>query len=135
MNITVKSTVKAPVEKVWEYWNGPEHIVKWNQASPDWYCPSAENDLRPGGKLQSRMEAKDGSFGFDFWATYDTVKPNELIEYTLGDGRKVSIRFTSSGNETRIEETFEAESENPVEMQQAGWQSILDSFTKYAEAN
>ncbi len=97
--IIVESTVKAPVEKVWKLWAAPEHITKWNNASDDWHTPFAENDLRPGGKFLSRMEAKDGSFGFDFGGVYDEVKPNELIEYTLGDGRKVTINFTGNGNE------------------------------------
>ena len=133
--ITVESTVKAPVEKVWEFWNAPKHITQWNHASDDWHSPWAENDLRVGGKLSARMEAKDGSFGFEFWGIYDTVKPNELIEYTLGDGRKVVVNFTKKGNETKVVESFEAEGTNPVEMQRGGWQAILDNFTKYVEAN
>lgn len=127
--------MKAPVTKAWEYYNGPGHITKWNAAAPGWHCPSASNDLRPGGSLQCRMEAKDGSFGFDFRAIYDTVKPNELIEYTLGDGRQVIVRFTPIGSETKVEITFDAETENPVEMQQAGWQAILNNFARYTEVN
>src|SRR4051812_8567239 len=115
--ITVEATVKAPVEKVWKLWSLPEHITKWNTASDDWHTPRAENDLRTGGKFTSRMEAKDGSFGFDFGGTYDKVVPNELIAYTMGDGRKVKITFTSNGNETKVVEAFEAEDQNPVEMQ------------------
>ena len=134
-SITIESTVKAPVEKVWQLWSAPEHITQWCSASDDWHTPRAENDLRIGGKFSSRMEAKDGSFGFDFGGVYDQVKTNELIEYTIGDGRKVSIHFKPEGNETRVIETFEAENENPVEMQRAGWQAILDNFKKYAEAN
>ena len=107
--------------------------MQWNSASPDWHTPRAENDLRTGGKFSSRMEAKDGSFGFDFGGTYDEVRPHEYIAYTLGDGRRVSITFTSNGNETHISETFEAESMNPVEMQRNGWQAIMDNFRKYAE--
>jgi uncharacterized protein YndB with AHSA1/START domain len=133
--ITVESTVKASVEKVWKLWTGSEHITKWNSASDDWHSPFAENDLRVGGKFLARMEAKDGSFGFDFWGVYDQVKTNELIEYTLGDGRKVIIHFTGEGNKTKVVETFEAESTNPIDMQRGGWQAILDNFTKYAEAN
>ena len=133
--ITVTSTINAPAEKVWQLWTGPEHIIKWNNASDDWHTTHAENDLRVGGKFLSRMEAKDGSFGFDFWGIYDMVKINNLLEYTLGDGRKVIILFTGKENTTNIVETFEAESENPVEMQKAGWQAILDNFKKYAEAN
>lgn len=133
--ITIESTVHAPVDKVWKLWTLPEHITKWNAASDDWHSPFAENDLRVGGKFASRMEAKDGSFGFDFGGIYDQVVTNELIEYTLGDGRKVEVHFTANGNETKVVETFEAESTNPVEMQQGGWQAILNNFKKYVEAN
>src|SRR5437867_4359325 len=108
--ITVEATVKAPVEKVWKLWTGAEHITKWNNASDDWHTPRAENDLRVGGKFLSRMEAKDGSFGFDFGGVYDEVKTNELITYTMGDGRKAKVTFTSNGNETKVTETFETES-------------------------
>lgn len=132
--ITVKATINAPIEKVWERWTTPEHITKWAFASDDWHAPSATNDLRPGGAFSSRMEAKDGSMGFDFGGIYDTVKTNELIEYTLGDGRKVSIEFESNGDVTMVTETFDPERENPVEMQQAGWQMILDNFKKHAES-
>lgn len=133
--ITVESTVKAPVEKVWKYWAGPAHIKKWNNASEDWHTPHAENDLRTGGKFLSRMEAKDGSFGFDFGGVYDTVKTNELIEYTMGDGRKVKVTFAANGNETRVTETFEAETMNSIEMQKGGWQAILNNFKKYTETH
>jgi uncharacterized protein YndB with AHSA1/START domain len=133
--ITVESTVNAPVEKVWESWTKPEHIVKWNAASDDWHTPRAENDLRVGGSFSARMEAKDGSFGFDFGGIYDAVRKNEYIEYTLGDGRKVSITFTSNGNTTKVVESFEAEGTHPVEFQKGGWQAILDNFKKYTEAN
>lgn len=131
--ITIEATVNAPVAKVWEYWNGPEHITQWNAASPDWHSPSAENDLRVGGKLQSRMEAKDGSMGFDFWGIYDVITEHEYIEYTLGDGRKVKLSFTPEGDSTHISETFEAEATHPLDMQQFGWQAILNSFKAYAE--
>jgi len=133
--ITIESTVKAPVEKVWKLWTLPEHITKWNNASADWFTPKAENDLREGGKFVFRMEARDGSFGFDFLGVYDEVKPNELITYTMGDGRKAKITFSFSENETKIVETFEAENENPIEMQRGGWQAILDNFKKYVESN
>ena len=133
--ITVENTVNAPVEKVWTLWTGPEHIIKWNNASDDWHTPSAKNDLRVGGKFVFRMEAKDGSFGFDFGGNYDEVISNELITYTMGDGRKVKIIFTPQGNATKVVETFEAETENPIELQRGGWQAILDNFKKYAEAN
>jgi uncharacterized protein YndB with AHSA1/START domain len=132
--ITVEANINAPVDKVWEYWSKPEHIVKWNSASDDWHTPRAENDLRTGGKFSSRMEAKDGSFGFDFGGVYDNVVDHQLIEYTMEDNRKVSIRFTSNGNETHVSETFDAEGTHPVEMQRAGWQAILDNFKKYVEA-
>ncbi|MGH2552339.1 MAG: SRPBCC domain-containing protein, partial [Chitinophagaceae bacterium] len=104
-------------------------------ASDDWHAPIAENDLRAGGTFKTRMEAKDGSMGFDFGGVYDEVKTNELIEYTMGDGRKVSIAFKANGEETKIFETFEAENENPVEMQRGGWQAILNNFKKYTETN
>lgn len=133
--ITIEATVKAAKEKVWEFWTRPEHITKWNYASDDWHTPHAENDLRPGGKFLSRMEAKDGSFGFDFGGVYDAVKPNTHIAYTIDDGRKVSINFTGSGNETRVVSIFEAETENSIEMQKGGWQAILNNFKKYVEGN
>jgi uncharacterized protein YndB with AHSA1/START domain len=131
--VTVKTTVDAPLEKVWKTWNRPEDINQWCTATPEWHTINAANELRPGGKLSSRMEAKDGSMGFDFMGIYDTVKENELIEYTMGDGRKVSVRFTANGATTEVEETFDAEAMNPVEMQQAGWQAILDNFKKHTE--
>nr|WP_294905047.1 SRPBCC family protein [uncultured Lacibacter sp.] len=132
--ITVETIVNAPVEKVWDVWNNPDHITKWNSASPDWHTPWAKNDLRVGGTLTARMEAKDGSFGFDFAGVYDVITNNEYIEYTLGDGRKVKVSFTAEGHATKITESFDAESENPVEMQQMGWQAILDSFKRYTES-
>lgn len=133
--ITVEATVNAPVEKVWNFWGDPEHIKKWNSASEDWHTPKAENDLRTGGKFSSRMEAKDGSFGFDFGGVYDEVKKHELIAYTLGDGRKVKVLFRQNGAATQVTETFEAENTNPVEMQKGGWQAILNNFKKYTESN
>jgi uncharacterized protein YndB with AHSA1/START domain len=131
--VTIQSTVNSPVEKVWNTWSDPAHITKWCSASPDWHAPSATNDLRNGGSFSTRMEAKDGSFGFDFGGIYDKVVPHELIEYTLGDGRKVNIRFEKNGNSTKVTETFEAEQENPVDMQRNGWQAILDNFKNYTE--
>lgn len=133
--ITVETTVQAPIEKVWDLWTKSEHIVHWNNASEDWYTPTNENDLRVGGKFLSRMEARDGSFGFNFEGTYDEVKDHELIAYSLTDGRKVAITFTSNGNETQVSENFEADSEHPADMQQSGWQAILDNFKKYVESN
>lgn len=131
--IRVETTVQAPVEKVWQYWTEPAHITKWSFASDDWHSPLAENDLRSGGKFLTRMEAKDGSFGFDFGGVYDEVKLHELIAYTMGDGRKVEILFKSQGNTTEVIETFDAEMTNPMEMQQQGWQAILENFKNYAE--
>jgi len=133
--ITVENSINAPVKKVWEYWTKPEHITKWNNASDDWHSPSAENDVRPGGKFVVRMEARDGSMGFDFGGIYDAVRPNEYIEYTIDDGRKVKVNFSSQGNTTKVVERFEAESINSLEMQKGGWQAILDSFKKYTEMN
>lgn len=133
--ITVETIVNAPIEKVWKFWTEPDHIKNWNNASDDWHTTSAENDLQAGGKFASRMEAKDGSFGFDFEGIYDDVRINEYIGYTMGDQRKVEISFNGQGNETHIIETFEAEHTNSPEMQRTGWQAIIDNFKKYAESN
>lgn len=133
--ITVETTVYAPVEKVWAFWTEPQHITKWSFASDDWHAPNAENDLRAGGKFLTRMEAKDGSFGFDFAGVYDEIKRNELISYTLGDGRKVTINFISQENETKITESFEAEATHSIEQQKEGWQAFLDNFKTYSEQN
>ncbi len=132
--ITIEAIVNLPVEKVWELWTDANHITQWNYASDDWCCPAAENDLRPGGKFSSTMAAKDGSFSFDFWGIYDEVKPNELIAYTMGDRRKAEVHFAGEGKSTKITSAFEAEKENPIEMQRGGWQAILDNFKKYAES-
>ena len=132
--ITVEATINSSVEKVWNLWTDPKHILHWNNASNDWHTPKAENDLRVGGKFLSRMEAKDGSFGFDFSGVYDEVKTHQLIAYTIDDGRKVKITFTGNDNETKVEETFEAENTHPIEMQRGGWQAILDNFKKYVES-
>lgn len=131
--INISVNINAPIDKVWEVWNDPKHIENWNAASDDWHTTSASNDLREGGKISSRMEAKNGSAGFDFEGVYGEVKPMEHLAYTLTDGRKVSIDFKSSGNSTQVEESFEAESENSRELQQQGWQAILDNFKKYVE--
>lgn len=133
--ITVHVSINAPIDKVWKIWVTPEYITKWNNASGDWCTPRAENDLQAGGKFLFRMEAKDGSVGFDFNGVYDEIKINELIAYTMGDGRKARIAFTSNGNETKVVETFEAENTNSIELQQGGWQAILDNFKKCVEAN
>ena len=131
--ITIQAAINAPVEKVWKLYTAPEHITQWNNASDDWHTPRAENDLKPGGKFRYRMEAKEGSFGFDFWGTYQKIKTNELIAYTLGDGRKVMVTFAEKKHETDIEIKFEAESTHTIEMQRSGWQAILDNFKKYVE--
>jgi uncharacterized protein YndB with AHSA1/START domain len=132
--IKVMTLVNAPVETVWKKWTSPEDIIHWNNASDDWHTPRAENDLKPGGKFLFRMEAKDGSFGFDFEGTYQQVRKHERIEYTIVDGRKVIITFTPEGTKTRVTETFEAETKNSVELQQGGWQAILNNFKKYTES-
>ena len=131
--ITVETTVAQPAEKAWKVWTTPDDIVKWNSASDDWHTPKAESDLREGGRFVYRMEAKDGSFGFDFGGTYTKVVLNELLEYKLDDDRTASVAFKQEGNQTRISETFDPESINPIETQQTGWQSILDNFKKYAD--
>ncbi|MBL7839697.1 MAG: SRPBCC family protein [Cyclobacteriaceae bacterium] len=133
--ITIQTTVNAPVEKVWKYWNQPEHITKWAFASDDWHAPKAENDLRVDGTFSTTMAAKDGSFSFDFGGVYTKVENHKIIEYTIGDGRKVKVEFVPEGNQTKVVETFELESQNPEEMQRGGWQAILDNFKKYTEAN
>ncbi len=133
--ITVQAVINAPLDKVWQFWTTPEHITEWNNASDGWHTPRAENDLRVGGKFIFRMEAKDGSFGFDFAGVYDEIKRNELIAYIIDDERKVKVTFSkNSGVETKVVETFEAESTNPFEMQRDGWQAILNNFKKYVEA-
>jgi uncharacterized protein YndB with AHSA1/START domain len=129
------ATVNAPVEKVWQFWNEPEHIKGWAFASDDWHAPNAENDLRVDGKFSTTMAAKDGSFSFDFGGVYTDVQEYKYIAYTIGDGRKVEITFNGNGDNTEVVETFEPEGMNPLEMQQAGWQAILNNFKKYAEAN
>lgn len=131
--LIVKSTINAPVAKVWELYTLPEHIMKWNNASPDWHTPSAINDLQVGGKFNSRMESKDGTQGFDFGGTYDEVEHNKVIAYTMGDGRKARITFTENSGQTEVEVAFEMEHENSRELQVGGWQSILDNFKQYVE--
>jgi uncharacterized protein YndB with AHSA1/START domain len=132
--IIVKALVNAPVEKVWEMFTDPKHIVQWNNAAEDWHTPSATNDLRVGGKFNNRMEAKDGSAGFDFTGVYDEVVPNSKIAYTMSDGRKVETTFESQGGKTGVTTVFDPENENPPEFQKAGWQAILDNFKKYTES-
>ncbi len=131
--ITVQADIAADTKKVWDYYTKPKHIKKWNFASPEWHCPKAENDLRVGGKYFARMEAKDGSWGFDFEAIYDAVVEHKNFVYTMEDGRKVTVDFENLGNKTRAIVTFDTEKENPEEMQRNGWQAILDNFKKYVE--
>ena len=131
--ITVTATVKAPIEKVWKAWSTPADITQWCNASDDWHAPKAENDLRTGGAFSTRMEAKDGSFGFDWGGVYDEVETNKVIAYTMEDGRTCRITFTSDGDTTKMVESFDPENQNPVEMQREGWQAILNNFKKYAE--
>lgn len=132
--ITVTATVNAPIEKVWKAWSTPADITQWCNASDDWHAPKAENALRAGGAFSTRMEAKDGSFGFDWGGVYDEVETNKVIAYTMGDGRKCRITFTADGNSTTIVESFDPETQNPIEMQRDGWQAILNNFKKYTEA-
>jgi Uncharacterized conserved protein len=131
--ITVLVRINAPIEQIWKHWNTPEDITQWNTASDDWHTPKASVDLRPGGKFTARMEAKDGSLGFDFEGIYDEVIVNKHIRYTIGDGRTVNIDFVTVGTQTEITETFEAEETNPIEMQQQGWQAILYNFKRFVE--
>lgn len=131
--ITVETIVRAPLDRVWQYWTKPEHIVGWNFASPDWHCPKATNNLVVGGKFNYRMESRDGSSGFDFEGTYTNVLVEKLIEYVLGDERKVKIEFIGQENNVKVVETFDTEDINTLELQKNGWQSILDNFKKLVE--
>lgn len=133
--ITVQAQINAPIEKVWGKWTNPNDIVHWNHASDDWFTPRAQNDLRIGGHFNIRMEARDGSMGFDFSGVYQEVQVNREIGYILDDGRRVKILFSPIKNKTEVIETFESESSNPIEIQRNGWQSILDNFKKYTEAH
>jgi len=134
IKISIEALIDAGRAKAWECWTLPEHITKWNFAADDWHCPRAMNDLRPGGKMNFRMEAKDGSFGFDFEATYDEVSDQRLIAYTMTDGRQATTRFEDKDGGTRVSIVFDAENENPVDLQKTGWQAILDNFKKYTES-
>lgn len=133
IKIVISATVKSPVARVWDLWTKPFHIKNWNAASPDWHTTYAETDLRKGGRFLSRMEAKDGSFGFDFSGEFTKIELNKCIQYTLDDERVVEVLFNSEGKNTIITETFEAEQENSVELQKTGWQAILNNFKHYAE--
>ena len=131
--ITVETTIDAPVAKVWKLWSEPDHITKWNSASEDWHTPFAENDLRTGGTFRSRMEAKDGSFGFDFAGTYTAVVPHSRIEMEFG-GRKAVVEFLPEGPKVLVRETFDGEDTHSVEQQRQGWQAILDRFARHVES-
>jgi uncharacterized protein YndB with AHSA1/START domain len=133
--ITISASINAPVEKVWTYWNSPEHVMQWNAAHESWHCPASTIDLRDGGEFHTTMAARDGSMSFDFWGRYDVVVPNKELQITMGDGRKMSVLYAPEGSGTLVTESFEPESENPEEMQRQGWQSILDNFKKYVEDN
>jgi len=129
--IEIESKINAKLDQVWEHWTKPEHITKWNKASEDWLCPNAENDLKEGGKFKYRMESEDGKVGFDFAGTYKVVKEKEKLTYELEDGRNAEVTF-SEGN-VMIKETLDTEDENPVDQQEQGWKSILESFKTYTE--
>lgn len=133
--ITVQTRINAPLSQVWDYWNKSQHITKWAFASDDWEAPSATNDLRIDGKFTTVMAAKDKSASFNFSGTYTAVKEKELIEYDMDDGRHVKVTFETIPEGVKVTETFDPESENPEEMQRAGWQAILDNFKKYVEKN
>lgn len=135
MKITVETVVNADLAKVWDAWNAPTDIVAWNAASEDWHTTRSEVDLRAGGRFSARMEARDGSEGFDFEGTYTRVVPRELVAYRMSDGREVRVEFRAQeGGGVLVRETFDAEDENPAEMQRQGWQAILDSFRRHVEA-
>lgn len=131
--ITISTVLKAPVERAWQAYTAPAEITQWNFASDDWCCPSADVDLRVGGAYRARMEAKNGSFGFDFAAVYGEVDPYKAITLTMNEGRKARTTFESIGEGTRVTTTFDAEEQNSLEMQRNGWQAILDNFRKYVE--
>ena len=131
--ITITALVDAPVEKVWRYWTEPKHITQWNFASDDWCCPRATNDLRVGGTYTARMEARDGSFGFDFGGVWSDVTEGKSLGLKMGDGRSARTTFTREGTGTRVTTVFDAEGSNPLEMQRDGWQAILNNFKRYVE--
>ena len=131
--ITVEALINAPLDKVWITWNTPTDVMKWNAASEDWHTTHAEIDLKIGGRFSYRMEAKDGSFGFDFWGIYSQIEEPNFLEIFLGDGRKMTVYFAMDGDQTRVKEVFEAETENSIELQKNGWQAILNNFKKYIE--
>lgn len=134
MKITVETVVNAKLEQVWSAWNTPDDIKQWNAPQDDWHTTRSTVDLREGGRFLARMEAKDGSFGFDFEGTYTRIDPQRIIAYRMDDGREVESAFVDGPGGVRVTSTFDAESENPAEMQRAGWQAILDNFGRYVEA-
>lgn len=131
--IEIENKINAKLDQVWEYWTKPEHITKWNIASEDWLCPKAENDLKEGGKFKYRMESEDGKVGFDFAGTYKEVKEKQKLTYELEDGRNAEVTFSEEDGTVMIKETLDTEDENPVDQQEQGWKSILESFKTYAE--
>lgn len=131
--ITIETVVDVPKQKAWEFWTQPEHIVQWAFASDDWEAPAAENDLRVGGKFKTVMAAKDKSSQFDFTGVYTDVKEHQLIEYTIEDGRRVSLKFDDTGDATKITETFEPFPSYTEEQERSGWEAVLRNFKKYAE--
>ncbi|MCE7862910.1 MAG: activator of HSP90 ATPase [Bacteroidetes bacterium CHB5] len=132
--ITVTATINAATKKVWDCYTNPKHIVNWNFADPSWHCPSAENDMRVGGTYKARMEAKDGSFGFDFEAVYTEIVPEKKFTYEFG-GRIALVKLDTTGNQTTVTVSFDPETENSLELQQQGWQAILNNFKNYVEKN
>jgi uncharacterized protein YndB with AHSA1/START domain len=132
--ITVETIITAPLNTVWKKWTSPEHVQHWNFASLDWHCPSASTDLQVGGEFHYEMAARDGSMSFDFWGTFLQVEEQKSLDILIGDGRKMKVTFASTEMGTKVTEQFEPENENPKEMQQAGWQQILDNFKAYVEA-
>ena len=133
-SITIETTINAPIAHVWEKWTSPEHVQNWNFASPDWHCPKATTDLQVGGEFHYEMAAKDGSFSFDFWGTFQKIEEQKSLEILIGDGRKMQVTFDTTEAGTKVTEQFEPENQNPPEMQQAGWQMILDNFKSYAQS-
>lgn len=132
-NISVFTTINSDMDTVWNAWTQPEHITEWNFATPEWCCPKAENHLEEGKTFNYRMEAKDGSMGFDYAGTYTKIKPKSFIAYLLEDGRKVTINFEENNDVVSITQNFEVEDTNTVELQQKGWQAILENFRNYVE--
>ena len=133
--ITVQTIINTDIKRVWDYYTNPKHIINWNFADVSWHCPNAENNLQVGGKYRARMEAKDGSFGFDFEAIYSELVAGEKFTYVMTDGRKASVNFNANAGKTEVVVTFDAETENSIEMQKAGWQAILNNFKNYTENN